>query len=226
MAEKMVFLSSMDSSFFEEHIVEYKYYSGFAITQKQKSIRSLHDAIQKIYPTKAVLEISTKSEREEGVKLSAFNLPFYHEELQQHRHIENVFQSSKVFENGGPYRELLNVSPRDAKRDVRLTESGRLIGFELYGVRWPLEPKTMFYDWIYITALKGNMSLAKELLKYDIFTDIEFNHKKSLNCQARAAAIFVSLCRRNLLDVKTESPKAFRSIYSSDEGEQISLLTI
>ena len=25
--------------------------------------------------------------------------------------LENVFQSSKVFENGGPYVDLLNVSP-------------------------------------------------------------------------------------------------------------------
>ena len=226
MAEKMVFITS-EENYFEEAIVEYKYYSGFAVSQKQKSIRSLHDAIRQRYPGKAILEISTKSETEEGIRLSAFNLPFYHEELHKFRHIENVFQASKVFENGGPYKDLLNVSPKDAKRDPRLVESGRLVNFELYGRQWPLEPKTLFYDWIYITALRQNMDLAKELLKYDIFTDIEFNHKRSLNCQARAAAIFVSLCRKNILEEITESPEAFRSIYVQEqqvEQEQMSFL--
>ena len=128
----MIFISSEDN-YFEETIVEYKYYSGFAVSQKQKSIRSLHEAIKQRFPGKAVLEISTKSETEEGIRLSAFNLPFYHEELQEFRHIENVFQSSKVFERGGPYKDLLNVSPKDAKRDPRLFESGRLVYFELYG---------------------------------------------------------------------------------------------
>ena len=222
----MIFISSEDN-YFEETIVEYKYYSGFAVSQKQKSIRSLHEAIKQRFPGKAVLEISTKSETEEGIRLSAFNLPFYHEELQEFRHIENVFQSSKVFERGGPYKDLLNVSPKDAKRDPRLVESGRLVYFELYGRQWPLEPKTMFYDWIYITALKQNMEMAKHLLKYNIFTDIEFNHKRSLNCQARTAAIFVSLSRKNILEEITESPETFRSIYVQEpqvEQEQMSFL--
>ena len=214
-----MFLSSEDT-FFEEQIIEYKYYSGFAISQKQKSIRSLHDAIKSLYPDKSVLEISTKSEKEEGVKLSAFNLPFYHEELRENRHIENVFQASKVFENGGPFKDLLNVAPGEAKKDTRLVESGSLTGFELYRKKWPLVPKTMFYDWIYITALKQNMELAEKLLDYDIFTDIEFNHKKSLNCQARAAAIFVSLVRKHKLEELTESPEIFKSIYGTKDAEQ------
>lgn len=37
------------------------------------------------------------------------------------------------------------------------------------------------------------------LLEYDGFTDIEFNPQKSLNCQAKAAALYVSLCRNGLL---------------------------
>lgn len=222
MAEKMIFLSS-DKDYYEEEIVEYTYYSGFAVSQKQKSIRSLHDSIKKKYPDKSVLEISTKSESAEGIKCSAFNLPFYHVELGEKRHIENVFQSSKKFEYGGPYHDLLNVSPKDAKGDERLANSGQLICFELYGKEWPLFPKTMFYDWIYITALKQNMHLAEQLLQYDIFTDIEFNHKRSLNCQARAAAIFVSLCKRGMLEEKTCSPEAFRSIYDVEDEEQLSL---
>ena len=36
-------------------------------------------------------------------------------------------------------------------------------------------------------------------MAYDAFTDIEFNPDKSLNCQARAAAMFVALNREGLI---------------------------
>ena len=227
MAEKIIFLES-DRDYYLEDYITYEYYSGFAVSQKQKCIKSLHSSTKEKYPEKKILEISTKSTTELGVKLSAFNLLFFHEELQENRHIENVFQSSKVFENGGPYRDLLNVSPKDAKKDERLKNSGKLVAFDLYGEKWPLFPKSMFYDWIYIKALMDNMELAKGLLDYDVFTDIEFNHKKQINCQARAAAIFVSLYKRNELDEKMKSMESFRTIYKKDGGihgkiEQLSL---
>ena len=41
-----------------------------------------------------------------------------------------------------------------------------------------LNPKTIFYDWLYINAVLENPLLAAELLKYNAFTDIEFNPKK------------------------------------------------
>jgi len=34
---------------------------------------------------------------------------------------------------------------------------------------------------------------------YDTFTDIEFNPKRSFNCQARSCALFVALARKGLL---------------------------
>ena len=212
MAEKMVFIKSKTRAF-EEKIITYEYFPGFAISQKQKSIRSLHNSINEMYSGKDVLEISTKSDKEEGIQLSAFNLLYYHHELKELFHLENIFQSSKTFRDGGPYRDLLYVTPKEAKRDSRLKESGPLVGFELHGKMWPLNPRTMFYDWIYITALKQNPDIAEKLLEYDIFTDIEFNYKKSLNCQARAAAIFASLSQQGTLDEKTSSMEAFQTIY-------------
>ena len=222
MAEKKIFIVSEEKAFKEE-TVEYTYFSGFAVSQKQKSIKSLHESIQKMYPEKSILEISTKSDKEEGVRLSAFNLMFYHEDLKEFVHLENVFQAGKVFDNGGPFSDLLKVAPKDAKRDERLRDSGKLVGFKLYDELWPLEPKTMFYDWIYISALKQNYEIAEKLLQYDIFTDIEFNFKKSLNCQARAAAIFVSLSRQGTLEEKTASKEKFITIYDVYDGEQMSL---
>ena len=55
--------------------VEFKWIAGMAVSQKQKSIRSLHDAAAERNITQ-ILEISSKSENILGVKLSAFNLPF------------------------------------------------------------------------------------------------------------------------------------------------------
>lgn len=221
MAEKKVFFID-DECYFREEIITYKYYPGFAVSQKQKSIKSLHDAVRLQYKFANVLEISTKSENDIGIKASAFNLKYYYNEIDENINMENVFQSSKVFRNGGPYRDLLYVSATEAKRDERLNNSGELIGFELNGEIWPLEPKSIFYDWLYISALKDNMELGRQLAQYNCFTDIEFNHKKSINCQARSAAIFVSLYRKGILNEKTVSLEKFQSLYIK-EDEQIGM---
>lgn len=112
--------------------------------------------------------------------------------------VENVFQGGKVFRDGGPYTSLYECTPLEAKRCELLKGSGPLIGFRFEGMDFPLEPKTAFYDFIYLNALLENPSLAKTALAYDGFTDIEFNPQKSLNCQAKAAALFVALNRLGL----------------------------
>ncbi|MGB4661444.1 MAG: hypothetical protein WBI07_19890 [Mobilitalea sp.] len=144
---------------YEEEYFDFTYFNGFAISQKQKSINSLHQAIKKKYPNSKVLEISTKSNELLGVKLSAFNLMLQDEELGMQIHLENVFQSAKVFEFGGPYDDLKTVSPKDAKRDIRLQNSGKLICFRYDNKDWELIPKTMFYDWIYMKALNNYFEL-------------------------------------------------------------------
>lgn len=181
---------------------------GLSITQKQKNIGKIHAAIKNKYNTLTPLEISTKSLQTLGVSLSAFNLQFTTKIHKKSYTVEAAFQSSKVFLNGGPFKNLIEAEPRDAKRDPRLKESGPLISFSFFGETWPLEPKTMFYDWLYINALNQNRNLALDLDSFNCFTDIEFNPEKSINCQAYAAALYVSLRRRNLLD-KAISNKDF-----------------
>ena len=131
------------------------------------------------------MEVSTKSPDVLGVKLSAFTL-----RLNGHT-LENVFQSAKVFERGGPYLDLLDVPPKAAKRDERLRTSGRLTAFRYQGVDFPLEPRTLFYDYIYLSAVKESLSKPEieQIAQYNCFTDIEFNPAKSLNTQARTAAL-------------------------------------
>ena len=166
-------------------IYSFEWYSGFAVSQKQKSIKSLHNAIRKADVNAKPLEISTKSLENIGIKLSAFNLQIDNYTL------ENIFQSAKVFENGGPYLDLLDLSPKEAKRDERLHNSGSLKAFRYQNEDFPLIPKTVFYDFIYITAIKKSLTAEEinTILQYNYFTDIEFNPVKSINTQAKAAAI-------------------------------------
>ena len=163
----------------------FEWYSGFAVSQKQKSVKSLHNAIIKADSNAKPLEISTKSMESIGIKLSAFNLKINNYTL------ENIFQSAKVFENGGPYLDLLDVSPKEAKRDERLHKSGSLKAFRYQNEDFPLIPQTVFYDFIYITAIKQSFTIDEvdAILSFNYFTDIEYNPTKSINTQARAVAI-------------------------------------
>ena len=117
--------------------------------------------------------------------------------------VENLFQSSKKFEKGGPFADLLLVSPREAKTDSRLRNSGNLIEFVWNNISFPLEPKSLFYDWLYMKTLEEehNGDLKNILLKseFDAFSDIEFNPKKSFSCQARTLAIYVSLSKNGII---------------------------
>lgn len=192
--------------------IDFTWSPGFAACQKQKNIRSLQGGYNEIYPNDRVLEISSKSELALGVNLSAFNLTITTMKKNQTFSVECAFQSSKVFKNGGPYLDILNKDSRSAKKDERLKTSGELIGFTFFNKEWPLEPKTLFYDWLYMNALYKQKELAEEILSYDAFTDIEFNPSKSINCQAYSAALFVSLSRQNLIDEAMNNIEKYKDI--------------
>jgi hypothetical protein len=120
MAKRICFISTpSEYPIYKEIEVEFEYFNGFAVSQKQKSIRSMHENVNKMDKSLQILEVSTKSTNPTGVALSAFNLKFYEINTDKEYPLENIFQSSKVFERGGPYRDLLNVHPKDAKRDER-----------------------------------------------------------------------------------------------------------
>ncbi len=187
--------------------VEFKWVAGLAVSQKQKSIRSLHEAAAQQNITH-ILEISSKSENPLGVKLSAFNLHLV-TSSGLNTTVENAFQASKVFRNGGPYLDLLEKSPREAKKDIRLKTSGDLIAFRLEGEDWLTRPLTAFYDWLYLSALRQSPTVAEQLLGFDGFTDIEFNPERSLNCQAASAALYVALSRRGEIEMATSNRDAF-----------------
>ena len=159
-----------------------------------------------------ILEISSKSEEKVGRRLSAFSLKV---DLKGTEYpLESVYQGSKVFDAGGPFSEIFDYEPRDAKRFVRALDCGRLIGFELEGHRYPLIPKNAFYDWLYIRALAKHVDWINENVSYEAYTDIEFNPEKQVNCQARAFAEYKSLAAKSELDAAVRDFKYFASMLS------------
>lgn len=198
MANRPVFIAKNRYPFFEILDTEFEYFSGFAVSQKQKSIQSLHESFLKQNPQLKILEVSTKSTDLIGIKLSAFNLMIEYEG--KLITVECAFQGSKVFEKGGPYTDIYSMSPWDAKKDNRLKQSGNIVAFKFGKKNFGNEPRDFFYNWLYIKALYGNDDYLKQVIEYDAFTDIEFNPKRSLNCQAKANAIAVGLSRAGILD--------------------------
>lgn len=212
MANRPVYVPLKKAPFVDVFMPEFTWNGGFAASQKQKNIVALHESFHKRFPDRKVLEISSKSLQDLGVKLSAFNLKKSVPSLGMSIPVECVFQGGKVFSAGGPYFDLYKVSPREAKRDQRLKSSGMLRSFTFEGEIMPLVPRTVFYNWLYVNALIENPEYAEQLLQFDAFTDIEFNPDKSINCQAEAAALFVSLSRLNLVD-KCKDFTSFLSLF-------------
>ncbi|WP_429000163.1 DarT1-associated NADAR antitoxin family protein [Stenotrophomonas maltophilia] len=197
--------------------VDFQWFPGMSKTQSQKSIRSLHAEANRQFGLDEILEISSKSADALGVSLSAFNLMIKTVKRGREFSLECAYQASKVFESGGPYIDLMDASSIDAKRDPRLTRSGRLVGFRFFGIDWELEPKTAFYDWLYINALHKQPAIADEVMRYQAFTDIAFNPEKSVNCQAYSAALYASLRGRGLLTADVLKDKfAFLSIVDTN----------
>jgi hypothetical protein len=218
MAERPIFIPAPDSTELVKQLsMRLTWHPGFAPTQKKKNIAALHESAARAGYT-PLLEVSTKSEEKVGQRLSAFNLKVHSAQLGQ-MPLEMAFQGSKVFEGGGPFSDLYYVKDsRDAKRDPRLRESGPLKGFKFGNFCFPLQPKTAFYDWLYVTALYEHRDwLRRHILHYAGFTDIEFNPERSINCQARSCALLVTLLKNDWIDDAVSSPGAFIRLLSSHD---------
>lgn len=215
MAKRPVFIPELRDGTIRQELVTFEWFPGFSVTQKQRCIRSLHDAAARTFGWEPnyILEVSTKSRQRLGANLSAFNLtlprPEWYAELAPdspcYLSLESIYQGSKVFADGrGPYLDLYQSSPRDARRfmsdhGLRLEAP---VSFRYGQEEWPAEPgKTIFYDYIYLKALQHAETTEvvdlSRLAEASAFTDIEFNPEKSLNCQARSCALYVVLIQQS-----------------------------
>lgn len=219
MTERPVFVpTAAGAPLVQVRAFSFAWHGGFAPAQKQKNVVALHAAAATA-GLSPLLEISTKSDAKLGRHLSAFHLRVARA-VGTPILLECAFQGSKVFERGGPYTDLYALDdPRLAKRDERLQTSGRLTGFVFDGTAFPLEPATAFYDWLYTRAIDPHREWLRDRLgRFAGFTDIEFNPRRSINCQARSCALFVSLLRRDRLDEALASPAAFIELLRQDSG--------
>ena len=214
MAKRPIFLPDTSGRLVEERTLEFEWFPGFAVAQKQRSIEALHQSASPYLDRGRLLEVSTKSPERLGVQLSAFNLEVENTGSGQPVLLEAAFQGSKVFENQGPFTHLYGVrSGREVKQFMSELPEDQLVGFRYEGHEWTLSPKTAFYDWLYLKAtlaVSTNDDLLDEhLLGFDAFSDIEFNPDKSFNCQARSCALYVSLLKTGLLRDALADPESF-----------------
>lgn len=193
-------------AFFEKDI-KFIWHWWFNISQKQKSIQEFHNVCLELWH-RNILEVSTKSNSKIWIQLSAFNLMIHTKQWKIS--IEQLYQSSKVFENGWPYRDMIYKEPRELKSDIRLSNSGNLVWFVFNWFKRDLKLKSWFYDRLYLIWLLQNSDILVEVLNYDWFTDIEFNPKKSFSCQARTCAIYKWMINNWLKDcIDINDPSKF-----------------
>lgn len=230
MTTRCAFLPTYSEVFFREELVEFEYVNGLAASQRFKSATNLQFSARQKFLGLNGLEVSRYSDSPLGVSLSAFNLKIQLPEIGLIA-IENLFQSSKVFERGGPFLDLLRVSPFEAKKDERIKGSGALIEFRLGNDAWPLESGTDFYDFHYIKALSQKKDLLENLASFDYFTDIAcnktalgFQKGKTFSTQARSCAIAVGLFRKGILSESIQSQSNYWATLGREfkQGDQSS----
>ena len=123
MANRPVFLPlRSNDSFAREATVDFHWFAGLAVSQKQKSITALHEAARDRLRVSNILEISSKSPESLGVRLSAFNLTLPLEGRPVS--VEVAFQAGKKFERGGPFLDLLAALPEHEIGRDRGSEDG------------------------------------------------------------------------------------------------------
>ncbi|WP_052292866.1 DarT1-associated NADAR antitoxin family protein [Histophilus somni] len=87
--------------------------------------------------------------------------------------------------------------------DADLQGEWEMTKFVFNKKEFPLEPKSLFYDWLYLNVLfsEHNTALREDFFQtgYNAFSDIEFNPEKSFSCQARTLALCVSLYENNAI---------------------------
>lgn len=215
MATRPCFRPRLDRIGVNEIPFDFPYHAGFSAAQKRRNVEELHAAIRFRFPAAKTLEISSKSLEPLGVSLSAFNLTLSVGGVETS--VETAFQSSKRFEGGiGPFPERLGQDSREVRRAVQEASVGRMLaGFRLAGADWPLVPRRAFYFHLYLSALAAHPELGDALLAYDGFTDIEFNPNKQLNCQADAAALYVSLRKAGAFESVMASRDSFLAACAS-----------
>ena len=219
-ATRPIFIPNRNSPAVLTQDIIFDWHMGMSSAVRKRSIASLHQHAHN-KGIERILEASSKSDEAIGLDLSAFFLC-----NDNGIAVENLFQSSKVFVGNIQFKDLLNVTPREAKKDPRLKTSGKMEKFSYCSKDYPLNPTSLFYDWLYTKTLfteKNNIALKDNFISknYDAFSDIEFNPKKSFSCQARTLALIISLYSNDKIDDFLSDPVGFANafkLYASSQA--------
>ena len=199
----------------------------FALSQKRKCQIGLHQNFLMEYPKEKILEISSSSLVSLGAKLSAMHLS--KRTLKGITTVESVFQSSRIYSDGikriGPFPEYRFLPGRECKKLVKeAAKEMHSYQYELDGLTFyaPVHHISQFYDSLYLNALlePENEEVKNKLLQenYTAFTDLA---TRSLNCQARSAAIFVGLVRAGLIDEVRDYFSYLKLFRTQENGKTI-----
>lgn len=129
-----------------------------------------------------------------------------------------------VGENDAYYLESKSDNPRELKSllkaFMKANKSAKLSHFAYKGEIFETSAgvansESYFYDFLYFRALGENFSQREigQILQYEIFTDIEFNHKVSINCQARSCALFHYALLNDKVDFYMANKENFKGLY-------------
>ena len=144
-------------------------------------------------------------------------------------YVEPAFQSSRIYSDEtrrvGPFPEYMFLPGKECKKIVK-KESLGMHSYQYYfdGLTFyaPEHHISQFYDFLYLNALlePENEVVMKELLNcgYTAFSDLA---TKSLNCQARSAAIFVGLVKAGLIDEVRDYETYLKLFRTSIDGRAI-----
>ena len=191
MAVRKVYLPVSEFPYFREISVTFPWSNG----SRHQIIQAVQEAFHGLHPDIPALEVSLASPQQEGVGVAAMKLPLRLATQEQEIPVGIIYQASRVFENGGPYLELLQCSRQTVQKERRLQQSGKCIRYQLEGKEFLLEPYPYaFFNWLYGRALQQNPEKAEGILKFGAFTDLDLGSaKKDRNSPARAAAVYVGL---------------------------------
>lgn len=224
MAIRGVFVPKDTYPYVEEVPVEFDWFGGFAVAQKQRCATSLHLTFLARNTGAKPIEISGASGYSLGQKLSAMNLRKWSRTANSYVCLESAFQSSRIYVTSdnnriGPLTQYLKSDGKVAKSAVKKASQGIICSEYLFdGMRFPVPDFhiSLFYDYLYLNALleDANRDVALQLLTggFNAFSDLA---TKALNTQARSCALFVSLSRLGLID-RVRDYNAFMELFRVD----------
>ena len=210
MARRMVFF--VKDGKVERKKIKFKGIPGKSEDVLNNNVKRLHSKL-----TQRALEVSRYSQDPLGIKMDRRALyiqPNYAGGI----YLESFYQGSKIFENGGPHRHWVFLSPIDVLDDKRLENSGQIVRYwSLFEHEYWYESEH-YFDYHYIKACVRSLSKydLEELLKYEVFTDIEYNPNKEDITPAIAAALLKLLYIKIGYDgLQRLDKKSFISYYNS-----------